>query len=73
MTAAFTGSTEIVRLLVEHGADPNVISRNNHRHRPLHRVLEHKKTIPRAPNTWTPCAPSSNSARASTCGAATAA
>ena len=50
MTAAFTGSTEIVRLLVEHGADPNVISRNNHRHRPLHRVLEHKKTIPKGPH-----------------------
>ncbi len=49
MTAAFTGSTEIVRLLIEHGADPNVISRNNHRHRPLHRVLEHKKTIPKNP------------------------
>ncbi len=50
MTAAFTGSTEIVRLLIEHGADPNVISRNNHRHRPLHRVLEHKKTIPKGPH-----------------------
>ena len=50
MTAAFTGSTEIVRLLLEHGADPNVLSRNNHRHRPLHRVLEHKKTIPKGPS-----------------------
>ena len=50
MTAAFTGSTEIVQLLLEHGADPNVLSRNNHRHRPLHRVLEHKKTIPKGPS-----------------------
>ncbi len=50
MTAAFVGSKEIVRVLLEHGADPNVISRNNHRHRPLHRVLEHKKTIPKGPH-----------------------
>lgn len=50
MTAAFVGSKEIVRVLLEHGADPNVLSRNNHRHRPLHRVLEHKKTIPKGPH-----------------------
>ncbi len=50
MTAAFTGSTELVKLLIEYGADPNVLSRNNHRHRPLHRVLEHKKTIPKGPH-----------------------
>lgn len=50
MTAAFVGSKEIVRVLIEHGADPNVLSRNNHRHRPLHRVLEHKKTIPKGPH-----------------------
>lgn len=49
MTAAFVGSKEMVRMLIEHGADPNVLSRNNHRHRPLHRVLEHKKTIPKGP------------------------
>ena len=50
MTAAFTGSAELVGLLLDHGADPNVVSRNNHRHRPLHRVLEHKKTIPKGPH-----------------------
>ncbi len=50
MTAAFVGSSEMVRMLLEHGADPNVQSRNNHRHRPLHRVLEHKKTIPKGPH-----------------------
>ena len=50
MTAAFVGSQEIVRILLEHGADPNVLSKNNHRHRPLHRVLEHKKTIPKGPH-----------------------
>ncbi len=50
MTAAFEGNTEVVRVLLEHGADPNVLSRNNHRHRPLHRVLEHKRTIPKGPH-----------------------
>lgn len=50
MTAAFVGSAEMVRMLLEHGADPNVLSKNNHRHRPLHRMLEHKKTIPKGPH-----------------------
>jgi len=50
MTAAFEGNSEVVKFLIENGADPNVMSRNNHRHRPLHRVLEHKKTIPKGPH-----------------------
>ena len=49
MTAAFEGHALVVKTLIEHGADPNVMSRNNHRHRPLHRILEHKKTIPKRP------------------------
>jgi ankyrin repeat protein len=47
MTAAFEGHVEIVKTLLEHGANANVVSKNNYRHRPLHRVLEHKKTIPK--------------------------
>ena len=50
MTAAFEGHARVVKTLIEHGADPNVLSRNNHRHRPLHRILEHKKTIPKRPD-----------------------
>lgn len=47
MTASFAGRPEAVELLLERGADPNVRSANNHRHRPLHRVIEHKKTAPK--------------------------
>ena len=47
MTAAFEGHAAVVKLLLEHGANPDALSKNNYRHRPLHRVLEHKKTIPK--------------------------
>jgi len=47
MTAAFHGRPESVELLLERGADPNVLSSTNHRHRPLHRVIEHKQSIPK--------------------------
>lgn len=47
MDAAFQGDPALVRQLLRQGADPNVLSNSTQRHRPLHRVLERKKTIPR--------------------------
>ena len=43
--AAFNGHADIVKFLLDHGADANILSATNHRHRPLHRVVEHKKSI----------------------------
>ena len=47
MDASYGGSTEVVSLLLKHGADPNVLSKTVQRHRPLHRAIEHKKTFPK--------------------------
>ena len=44
MDGAYRGRADAVRLLLEHGADPNVVSKTAHRYRPLHRAIEHKKT-----------------------------
>ncbi|HWA56920.1 MAG TPA: ankyrin repeat domain-containing protein [Gemmatimonadales bacterium] len=47
MKAAFTGDVGAVQRLLMRGADPNVLSNSSHRHRPLHRAIEHKKTLPK--------------------------
>jgi ankyrin repeat protein len=47
MDAAYAGDAVKIRRLVSQGADPNVLSTTNHRHRPLHRAVERKKTYPR--------------------------
>lgn len=46
MDAAYHGDAGRVRTLLRDGADPNVLSTTPHRHRPLHRAIEHKKTRP---------------------------
>ncbi|MEO8635251.1 MAG: ankyrin repeat domain-containing protein [Gemmatimonadales bacterium] len=47
MDAAYAGDAERVRALLAAGANPNVLSNSTFRHRPLHRAIEHKKTVPR--------------------------
>src|SRR5436190_10050522 len=47
MDACFNGQVEAARLLLDHGADPNVASKSNYRYRPLHRTIERKATVPR--------------------------
>ncbi len=47
MDAAFAGDVNRARKLLDDGADPNVISTTPHRYRPLHRAIEHKKTMPK--------------------------
>lgn len=47
MDAAFAGDAVAVRRLLKAGADPNMLSNSTYRHRPLHRAIEHKKTIPK--------------------------
>lgn len=47
MDAAFAGDAKQVRKLLAAGADPNMLSNSTFRHRPLHRAIEHKKTIPK--------------------------
>jgi ankyrin repeat protein len=47
MDACFAGQVGAVDLLLEHGADPNVVSRSTFRYRPLHRTIERKVTVPR--------------------------
>ena len=49
MDASFYGRPEVVRELLGRGADVNVVSGNPARHRPIHRVVEHKKTMPKKP------------------------
>lgn len=49
MDACFLGQVEVVEYLLDHGADPNVISKSAFFYRPLHRTVESKKTIPRGP------------------------
>ncbi len=47
MNACFGGRPEIAAYLIAEGADANVQSPNAHRYRPLHRAVEHKKTMPK--------------------------
>ncbi|MEO8131591.1 MAG: ankyrin repeat domain-containing protein, partial [Bryobacteraceae bacterium] len=47
MDACFEGRHEMVKLLLEWGADPNILSGSNWAHRPLHRVVEHKIATPK--------------------------
>lgn len=47
MDACFMGQVDALKLLLEFGADPNIKSRNSHHYRPLHRTVEHKKTMPK--------------------------
>lgn len=47
MDACYAGDAGKVAHLLQAGADPNVLSPTNHRHRPLHRAIERKKTVPR--------------------------
>ena len=47
MNACFGGRAEVAAFLIEAGADVNVQSPNAHRYRPLHRTVEHKKTMPK--------------------------
>lgn len=49
MDAAFAGDAPKVRRLLASGADPDMLSNSTFRHRPLHRAIEHKTTIPRTP------------------------
>ena len=49
MNACFGGRAEVAAFLIEAGADANVQSPNAHRYRPLHRTVEHKKTMPKTP------------------------
>ena len=49
MNACFGGRAEVAAFLIEAGADVNVQSPNAHRYRPLHRTVEHKKTMPKTP------------------------
>ena len=42
MHACFEGRQETVKLLLEWGADPNMLSGSTWAHRPLHRVVEHQ-------------------------------
>ncbi len=49
MDAVFAGDVARVRKLLERGADPNMLSNSTFRHRPLHRAIEHKKTLPKTP------------------------
>ncbi len=47
MDAAYVGDAQKIKKLLKEGADPNVLSTTNHRHRPLHRAAERKKTFQR--------------------------
>lgn len=49
MDACFYAQPKVVRELLRRGADVNVLSGNSARHRPIHRVVERKTTIPKGP------------------------
>ena len=62
MDASYGGSADVVSLLLKNGADPNILSKTAHRHRPLHRAIEHKKTSPSMGAMMRRCRRSSNRA-----------
>ena len=45
--AAFAGRARFVQMLLDAGADPNIVSGTASRHTPLTRITQHHKTIPR--------------------------
>ena len=47
MDASLSGQAEAVALLLEKGANANVRAKNAYQYRPLHRTVEHKKTMPK--------------------------
>lgn len=47
MDACFHGQVEAVRMLLDAGADPNILSKSAFKYRPLHRTIEPKVTLPR--------------------------
>ena len=47
MNAAFAGDAKRVESLLKSGINPNVQSTTTHRHRPLLRAIEHKKSSPK--------------------------
>ena len=49
MHACFAGHVKVVKELLKRGADPNVMCKTSHRHRPLHRIIEGKSSIPKKP------------------------
>ena len=49
MNACFGGQPEVAALLIAEGADVNVLAPTAHRYRPLHRAVEHKRTMPKTP------------------------
>ena len=49
MNACFGGQPDVVAFLIGEGADVNLLAPNAHRYRPLHRTVEHKRTMPKTP------------------------
>jgi cytohesin len=47
MDACFMGQIEAVALLLDQGADPNIVGKSLFKYRPLHRTIERKVTVPR--------------------------
>ena len=47
MDASFAGRADMISLLLDAGADPNVVSASSSRHTPLTRVCQYHKTIPK--------------------------
>ena len=47
--AAFQGNVEAIEILVDHGADCNIVSGTGAKHTPLTRLCQYHKTIPKHP------------------------
>jgi ankyrin len=48
MDAVFYGQTEVVKLFLNKGANPNTLAANEGLHRPLHRAIESSEKVPRS-------------------------